>query len=134
PPAGASGPEPMDSAQQPCGPYAASSINCAPVVIQRVVLQIGPISIELPRPGILPFGSGDESGNDAGDEGDHRTYGEPVTFQGRRVYQRAIDWLKRDPRGKTGLERALDGRPPLGPDGNPIVLHHLLQEEPGPRV
>ncbi len=52
---------------------------------------------------------------------------------GRTVYQREIDWGFRDPMtGLTNLERAKLGRPPIGSDGMPVNLHHLLQEEPGP--
>jgi len=31
-------------------------------------------------------------------------------------------------------ERMLSGRPPIGKDGNPVQLHHILQKEVGPVV
>ncbi len=34
----------------------------------------------------------------------------------------------------TNLERMQAGRPPIGSDGNPIQLHHVLQKEVGPMV
>jgi hypothetical protein len=53
-------------------------------------------------------------------------------FQGRRVYQREVDWSKTDRWGRTNLQRAQEGDSPLGDDGKAIVLHHILQDEPGP--
>ncbi|KAB0677369.1 PAAR-like domain-containing protein [Aureimonas leprariae] len=52
---------------------------------------------------------------------------------GRRVYQRddLIDPKKVDDRGRTNLERMQKGLAPLGPDGKPVNLHHLTQDEPG---
>lgn len=54
----------------------------------------------------------------------------------RRVYQRHdIDFNYYDAKSKlTNLERMLLGRPPIGNDGNPIVLHHVIQKESGPMV
>ena len=56
----------------------------------------------------------------------------PAEFQGRRVHQIGIDWETKDNWGMTNLERARVGQAPIGNDGLPINLHHLLQEEPGP--
>lgn len=36
--------------------------------------------------------------------------------------------------GLTNLERMQTGKPPIGSDGNPIQLHHVLQKEAGPLV
>ena len=36
--------------------------------------------------------------------------------------------------GLTNLERMQAGKPPIGSDGNPIQLHHILQKEVGPMV
>lgn len=54
----------------------------------------------------------------------------------RRVYQRNdIDFEHIDPKtGKTNLDRMKAGRAPLGDDGKPIQLHHILQKEVGPLV
>ena len=54
----------------------------------------------------------------------------------RRVYQRNdIDFLYYDENtGLTNLERMEAGKPPIGNDGNPIQLHHLIQKESGPMV
>ena len=52
----------------------------------------------------------------------------------RRVYQRNdidIDYLD-ETTGLTNLERMQAGKPPIGSDGNPIELHHVLQQEVGP--
>ena len=54
----------------------------------------------------------------------------------RRVYQRNdIDFNYVDKRtGKTNLELMKSGRPPIGNDGKPIELHHVIQKESGPMV
>lgn len=54
----------------------------------------------------------------------------------RKVYQRNdIDCFRVDPTtGLTNLERMLKGKPPIGNDGNPIQLHHVIQKENGPVV
>ncbi|MBR2067066.1 MAG: HNH/ENDO VII family nuclease [Solobacterium sp.] len=54
----------------------------------------------------------------------------------RRVYQRNdIDFNYYDARsGMTNLERMLEGSPPIGADGKPIILHHVIQKESGPMV
>ena len=54
----------------------------------------------------------------------------------RIVYQRHdIDFSKRDKNtGLTNLERMKNGKPPIGNDGNPVQLHHLLQKEVGSMV
>jgi hypothetical protein len=53
---------------------------------------------------------------------------------GRKVYQRddLIDPNRLDERGRTNLERMQKGLAPIGPDGKPLNLHHLTQDEPGP--
>ncbi len=54
----------------------------------------------------------------------------------RRVYQRNdINFDRIDQRtGKTNLELMRSGRPPIGNDGKPIELHHVIQKESGPIV
>ncbi len=54
----------------------------------------------------------------------------------RRVYQRNdIDFDRIDPdTGETNLQRMLKGNAPIGRDGKPIELHHILQKEVGPMV
>ena len=54
----------------------------------------------------------------------------------RRVYQRNdIDFDYVDPKtGKSNLQLMKIGRPPIGNDGKPIELHHILQKESGPMV
>jgi hypothetical protein len=51
------------------------------------------------------------------------------TANGRRVYQRdnLIDAELVDARGRTNLQRMEKGLAPLGPDGKPMELHHMLQ-------
>lgn len=52
----------------------------------------------------------------------------------RRVYQRNdIDFKYHDPEtGKTNLQLMQAGKAPIGNDGNPVQLHHVLQKESGP--
>ncbi len=54
----------------------------------------------------------------------------------RRVYQRNdIDFDYIDPEsGKSNLQLMNAGRAPIGNDGLPIQLHHVLQKESGPMV
>ena len=54
----------------------------------------------------------------------------------RRVYQRNdIDFDRVDAdTGETNLQRMLKGNAPIGRDGKPIELHHILQKEVGPMV
>ena len=54
----------------------------------------------------------------------------------RKVYQRNdIDFNYFDETtGLTNLERMQAGKPPIGSDGNPVQLHHILQKEVGPIV
>lgn len=54
----------------------------------------------------------------------------------RRVYQRNdIDINYYDEvTGLTNLERMQAGKPPIGSDGKPIQLYHILQGESGPMV
>lgn len=75
-------------------------------------------------------------------------YFTPVQFEGtvkvngevrdvsRRVYQRHdINFEYTDTTtGLTNLERMKSGKPPIGHDGNPIQLHHVIQREIGPMV
>ena len=51
----------------------------------------------------------------------------------RKVYQRNdIDYSRVDPAtGLSNLERMQKGKPPIGNDGNPIQLHHVIQKENG---
>lgn len=51
----------------------------------------------------------------------------------RRIYQwkHEIDLTKVDKTGKTNLRRMQKGDAPIGADGSPIELHHLIQKEPG---
>lgn len=54
----------------------------------------------------------------------------------RRVYQRSdIDFEFYDIKTKkTNLARMLNGDAPIGNDGKPVQLHHILQQESGPMV
>jgi hypothetical protein len=56
-----------------------------------------------------------------------------VEFEGVKVYQRdgLIDPRRLDTKGRTGLQRMNRGYAPIGPDGQPIELHHMLQTEEG---
>jgi RHS repeat-associated protein len=53
---------------------------------------------------------------------------------GRRVHQRdsLIDPERRNDKGVSSLQLMQSGRAPIGPDGKPVELHHVLQTEPGP--
>jgi len=56
-------------------------------------------------------------------------------FSGKAVFQRndLIDPARKDATGRTSLQRMEDqGQPPIGPDGKPVVLHHLTQDDEGP--
>ncbi|MGT0246465.1 hemagglutinin repeat-containing protein [Burkholderia pyrrocinia] len=69
--------------------------------------------------------------------GKDRSYwtSDPVDFDGSKVYQRndLIDPARVDSRtGMTNLELMEAGRAPIGPDGQPINLHHMLQSNDGP--
>ena len=57
-----------------------------------------------------------------------------TSFQGNRVYQRTdlIDPTRIDRSGMTSMELMRAGRPPVGPDGKAVILHHMLQEQAGP--
>ncbi|QAU24938.1 hypothetical protein EO087_13840 [Dyella sp. M7H15-1] len=60
---------------------------------------------------------------------------DPVNFEGNKVYQRndLIDPARIDPKtGMTNLELMQSGRAPIGPDGKPLNLHHMLQTQDGP--
>jgi RHS repeat-associated protein len=58
----------------------------------------------------------------------------PQEVAGRRVYQRddLIDPMRTNARGETSLALMQRGRSPIGPDGRPVQLHHVIQKEPGP--
>ena len=64
------------------------------------------------------------------------TVGSEVRDVSRRVYQRNdIDFDYIDPTtGKSNLELMRAGRAPIGNDGLPVQLHHVLQKESGPMV
>ncbi|WP_081069546.1 hemagglutinin repeat-containing protein [Burkholderia stagnalis] len=69
--------------------------------------------------------------------GKDRSYwtSDPIDFDGSKVYQRndLIDPARVDTRtGMTNLELMEAGRAPIGPDGRPINLHHMLQSNDGP--
>lgn len=51
-------------------------------------------------------------------------------FNGTKAYQRndLIDPNLIDARGRSNLQRMEKGLAPIGPDGNPINLHHLTQK------
>lgn len=50
-------------------------------------------------------------------------------FKSIKVYQRndIIDPKLVDARGRTNLQRMNQGLAPIGPDGNPVNLHHMTQ-------
>jgi hypothetical protein len=54
-------------------------------------------------------------------------------FKGNKVFQRddLIDPKKMDSKGRTNVLRMKKGLAPLGPDGKPINLHHMLQAQDG---
>lgn len=54
----------------------------------------------------------------------------------RKVYQRHdIDFEYFDvDSGLTNIERMMAGKAPIGNDGKPIQLHHVIQKEAGPMV
>ena len=90
---------------------------------------------------LIPWKSASKSGSNA------KIYN-PVEYKGtvkvngeiknvsRKVYQRNdIDFNYFDETtGLTNLERMQVGKPPIGSDGNPIQLQHILQKEVGPMV
>ncbi|MFG6654203.1 hemagglutinin repeat-containing protein [Scandinavium sp. M-37] len=60
---------------------------------------------------------------------------EPIKVKGNKVYQRndLFDPGYVDPKsGKTNLELMQGGRAPIGTDGKPVNLHHMLQSQDGP--
>ena len=77
----------------------------------------------------LAMGSG--SGSAGSNESPAPTY-TVAEFEGRRVYQRDINWNLIDENGLSNVQRVQKGRAPIGNDGREIVLHHVIQEEPGP--
>jgi hypothetical protein len=61
----------------------------------------------------------------------------PTDVDGQRVYQRddLVDpnyTSPADKYGRTNLKRMQQGLAPMGPDDNPMVLHHMLQTQDGP--
>lgn len=62
------------------------------------------------------------------------TVGGEVRDISRRVYQRNdIDFAYYDSSTKRlNLQRMMDGDAPIGNDGKPVQLHHVLQKESGP--
>jgi filamentous hemagglutinin len=108
-----------------------------------VGLELVPLQPSLGLPFILMAKSGKQQENDeskgsgggGGGGGDRRRYWKDVTeVEGRRVYQRndLIDPNKADKAGTTNLERMQGGKPPIGPDGKPINLHHMTQAGDSP--
>ncbi len=63
-----------------------------------------------------------------------KTWSNSIEFKGNKVYQRndLIDLTLKDARGRTNLDLMKSGRAPIGPDGESINLHHLLQTQQGP--
>lgn len=62
-------------------------------------------------------------------------FSEVTHFGGMKVYKRGdIDLTIVDEKGLTNLERMKRGRPPLGDDGQPLEVHHLLMSNDGPVV
>ncbi|HEV8535001.1 MAG TPA: HNH/ENDO VII family nuclease [Candidatus Limnocylindria bacterium] len=57
-------------------------------------------------------------------------------FRGTRIYQRSelIDPARLDATGRTNLERMREGYAPIGPDGYPVNLHHMLQTPESPII
>ncbi|MCZ7567370.1 MAG: hypothetical protein M5U01_02065 [Ardenticatenaceae bacterium] len=57
-----------------------------------------------------------------------------TTHEGIKIYQRddLIDLNRVDKAGRTSLELMQKGRPPVGPDGKSINIHHMLQMNEGP--
>ena len=55
-------------------------------------------------------------------------------FEGRSTYhlKHEISPETKDVNGRTNLQRMKEGLAPIGKDGKPVALHHLIQEEPGP--
>lgn len=52
----------------------------------------------------------------------------PQMVSNRTAMIRDIDWNRKDPFGRTNLERIATGENPLDPDGIPYELHHVGQE------
>ncbi len=61
---------------------------------------------------------------------DYKYWNNSTEFNGTKVYQRndLIDPSLIDARGRSNLQRMEKGLAPIGPDGNPINLHHLTQK------
>jgi len=58
---------------------------------------------------------------------------EPTIVNGKDALIRTdIDYDKISPMGESNLDRMKNGRPPLGPDNNPVELHHIGQKQDSP--
>jgi hypothetical protein len=59
----------------------------------------------------------------------NKHWNQTTEFNNVKVYQRndIIDPNYVDGRGRTNLERMEKGLAPIGPDGNPVNLHHMTQ-------
>jgi RHS repeat-associated protein len=59
---------------------------------------------------------------------------EKSSFGGKRVYKRddLVDLKLTDDKGLTNMDRMKRGRAPIGPDGEPICLHHTIQTDDSP--
>jgi hypothetical protein len=58
---------------------------------------------------------------------------EPTIVNGKDALIRTdIDYDKTNPLGESNLDRMKNGRPPLGPDNNPVELHHIGQKPDSP--
>ncbi|MFH8632225.1 HNH/ENDO VII family nuclease [Streptomyces lydicus] len=58
-------------------------------------------------------------------------------YNGQRIYQRddLVDpdyFSPADKYGRSNLKRMQQGLAPMGPDGKPLNLHHMLQTQDGP--
>ena len=67
-------------------------------------------------------------------QGTRQYWTNTTDFEGTRVYQRddLIDPARVDKRGRTSAERMEQGLAPVGPDGNPLQLHHTIQTDDSP--
>lgn len=63
-----------------------------------------------------------------------KSWNEVAHVHGKKVYQRSdlIDPNRLDSKGRTNVVRMQKGLAPIGPDGEPINLHHLTQEDDSP--
>ena len=84
-----------------------------------------PVQAELVAPGEISAAE-----NAAG----RQFWTDSVEFQGSKVYQRPdlINPSLVDSEGLTNLQRMQQGLAPIGPDGQSMQLHHMLQTQDGP--